>query len=100
MGSPGFMSPEQAEGGVVGPPSDVFSLGSVLTFAATGEGPFGEGSARRWSTARGRAPGNEQGEQPKAGRLSGPVDAIDGPRRRHPERMPPGCAGLMCGWSP
>ncbi len=45
MGSPGFMSPEQAEGGVVGPPSDVFSLGSVLTFAATGEGPFGEGSA-------------------------------------------------------
>ena len=45
MGSPGFMSPEQAEGGVVGPPSDVFSLGAVLTFAATGEGPFGEGSA-------------------------------------------------------
>ena len=45
MGSPGFMSPEQAEGGVVGPPSDVFSLGAVLTFAASGEGPFGEGSA-------------------------------------------------------
>jgi eukaryotic-like serine/threonine-protein kinase len=44
MGSPGFMSPEQSEGGVVGPPSDVFSLGAVLTFAATGEGPFGEGS--------------------------------------------------------
>jgi len=45
MGSPGFMSPEQAEGGPIGPPSDVFSLGAVLTFAATGEGPFGEGSA-------------------------------------------------------
>jgi Protein kinase domain/PASTA domain len=45
MGSPGFMSPEQAEGGVVGPPSDVFSLGAVLTFAATGDGPFGNGSA-------------------------------------------------------
>ena len=44
MGSPGFMSPEQAEGGAVGPPSDVFSLGAVLTFAATGTGPFGTGS--------------------------------------------------------
>src|ERR1022692_243365 len=44
MGSPGFMSPEQAEGRQVGPPSDVFSLGAVLTLAATGEGPFGIGS--------------------------------------------------------
>jgi hypothetical protein len=45
VGSPGFMSPEQADGGTVGPPSDVFSLGTVLTFAATGEGPFGTGSS-------------------------------------------------------
>ncbi|HEV2244245.1 MAG TPA: serine/threonine-protein kinase [Streptosporangiaceae bacterium] len=44
LGSPGYMSPEQAEGASVGPPSDVFSLGAVLTFAATGEGPFGTGS--------------------------------------------------------
>lgn len=44
MGSAGFMSPEQAEGGDVGPPSDVFSLGAVLAFAAAGEGPFGTGS--------------------------------------------------------
>jgi len=43
VGSPGFMSPEQAEGREVGPPSDVFSLGGVLTFAGTGEGPFGTG---------------------------------------------------------
>jgi serine/threonine protein kinase len=40
VGSPAFMSPEQAEGREAGPASDVFSLGSVLTFAATGSGPF------------------------------------------------------------
>ncbi|HEY2130214.1 MAG TPA: serine/threonine-protein kinase [Streptosporangiaceae bacterium] len=44
MGSPGFMSPEQAKGGLVGPASDVFSLGTLLAFAATGHGPFGAGS--------------------------------------------------------
>jgi serine/threonine protein kinase len=44
VGSPGFMSPEQAEGDVVGPPTDIFSLGAVLAYAATGEGPFGAGS--------------------------------------------------------
>ncbi len=45
VGSPGFMSPEQAEGHQVGPPTDIFSLGGVLAFAATGELPFGAGSA-------------------------------------------------------
>ena len=44
MGSPGFLSPEQAQGTAVGRPSDVFSLGSVLTYAATGAGPFGAGT--------------------------------------------------------
>jgi hypothetical protein len=44
VGSPGFMSPEQAEGLETGPSSDIFSLGAVLTFAATGRGPFGSGS--------------------------------------------------------
>jgi serine/threonine protein kinase len=39
FGSPSFMSPEQARGQLAGPPSDVFSLGAVLSFAATGEGP-------------------------------------------------------------
>jgi len=44
VGSPGFMSPEQAQDGCVGPPSDMFSLGTILAFAATGEGPFGGGT--------------------------------------------------------
>jgi outer membrane protein assembly factor BamB len=43
IGTPSFMSPEQARGLPAGPPSDVFSLGSVLVFAACGHAPFGEG---------------------------------------------------------
>lgn len=41
VGSPGFMSPEQCRAERVTPASDVFSLGSVLTFAATARSPFG-----------------------------------------------------------
>ncbi|GGV19372.1 hypothetical protein GCM10010495_37990 [Kitasatospora herbaricolor] len=44
VGTPGFLSPEQAKGLDVGPPGDVFALGAVLMFAATGRGPFGAGS--------------------------------------------------------
>ena len=44
MGSPGFMSPEQARGQrEVGAPTDVFSFGAVLAFAVTGNSPFGAG---------------------------------------------------------
>jgi hypothetical protein len=43
VGTPSFMSPEQAAGKEVGPLSDVFSLGAVLAFAATGRRPFGSG---------------------------------------------------------
>lgn len=40
IGTLRFASPEQATGNTVGTPSDIFSFGSVLTFAATGAGPF------------------------------------------------------------
>jgi hypothetical protein len=41
IGTPGYMSPEQAQVLPVGPASDVFSLGCVLAYAATGTPPFG-----------------------------------------------------------
>ncbi|MFD0479146.1 DUF4328 domain-containing protein [Nonomuraea thailandensis] len=43
LGTAAYMSPEQAAGQQVGPASDVFSLGCVLAFAASGRSPFGEG---------------------------------------------------------
>ncbi|MFH8811302.1 serine/threonine-protein kinase [Streptomyces hygroscopicus] len=46
IGSPGYMSPEQILGGDVAGPADIFSLGAVLAYAATGKAPFpGDSSA-------------------------------------------------------
>lgn len=46
VGSPGYMAPEQIVGKDVTGAADVFSLGAVLTYAATGEPPFtGDSSA-------------------------------------------------------
>ncbi|MFC8099733.1 protein kinase [Streptomyces sp. NPDC057363] len=41
VGSPGFMSPEQVRGEKVSYASDIFCLGAVLAYAATGRMPFG-----------------------------------------------------------
>ncbi|MEV8339918.1 protein kinase domain-containing protein [Streptomyces niveus] len=41
VGSPGFMAPEQVRGTPVTAACDVFCLGSVLAYAATGHLPFG-----------------------------------------------------------
>ncbi|MET9758707.1 serine/threonine-protein kinase [Streptomyces sp. NPDC006372] len=46
IGSPGYMSPEQILGKGITGAADVFSLGAVLAYAATGEPPFpGDSSA-------------------------------------------------------
>lgn len=45
LGSPRYMCPEHATGDPMGPEGDVFCLGSVLAFAATGNAPFDGSSA-------------------------------------------------------
>ncbi|WP_371572839.1 bifunctional serine/threonine-protein kinase/ABC transporter substrate-binding protein [Streptomyces sp. NBC_01314] len=44
VGTPGYLAPEQARtGGEAAPASDLFALGCVLAYAATGQRPFGFG---------------------------------------------------------
>ncbi|MFD9334456.1 bifunctional serine/threonine-protein kinase/ABC transporter substrate-binding protein [Streptomyces sp. NPDC060028] len=44
IGTPGFLPPEQAGGQGAEPAGDVFSLGCLLAYAATGRLPFGTGA--------------------------------------------------------
>ncbi|MGH3325677.1 MAG: serine/threonine-protein kinase, partial [Streptomyces sp.] len=41
VGSPAYMSPEQIRAGQATPASDVFCMGAVLAYAASGRAPFG-----------------------------------------------------------
>ncbi|MFI9327436.1 serine/threonine-protein kinase [Kitasatospora sp. NPDC052868] len=43
IGSPAFMSPEQAQGHRVTPATDVFALGALAAYVAGGTAPFGDG---------------------------------------------------------
>jgi serine/threonine kinase PknH len=44
IGSPQYMSPEQVRGEPVTPAADVWALGALACFAATGRPPFGDGA--------------------------------------------------------
>ncbi|MEV5876920.1 protein kinase [Streptomyces sp. NPDC052101] len=66
VGSPGYMAPEQILGKGATGAADVFSLGAVLAYAATGEPPFrGDSSAALLYKV--------VHEQPELGALSGDV---------------------------
>jgi serine/threonine protein kinase len=83
IGTFSFMSPEQVRGERLGPETDVFSLGSVLAYAATGHGPFDSTTIpaiiHRIAT-----------EPPDLGLLSGPLrDAISACLAKNPADRPP-----------
>lgn len=46
VGSPAYMSPEQVNGDPITPAADLFTLGAVLAFAASGKRPFGSGTSQ------------------------------------------------------
>ncbi|MDT0342378.1 serine/threonine-protein kinase [Streptomyces litchfieldiae] len=45
VGTPSYMAPEQITGSSATPATDVFALGIITCYAATGTHPFGEGAA-------------------------------------------------------
>ncbi|MFI6870159.1 serine/threonine-protein kinase [Nocardia sp. NPDC050406] len=69
IGSPAFMSPEQAQGQPLTPAADVFSVGAIVTLAATGESPFS-------GTATPQVLYNVMYSAPDTARVPAPVRAI------------------------
>ncbi|MFH8802586.1 serine/threonine-protein kinase [Streptomyces sp. NPDC017936] len=106
VGSPGYMAPEQILGKGVTGAADVFSLGAVLAYAATGEPPFpGDSSAALLYKV--------VHEEPVLGRLDGELRDVvaaclvkDPGARPAPEEVarrlaPQGAARLVAdGWLP
>ncbi|WUH98433.1 serine/threonine-protein kinase [Spirillospora sp. NBC_00431] len=46
LGTPGYLPPERIRDRDSGRPGDIFAFGALLVYAATGESPFGDGSAQ------------------------------------------------------
>ncbi|MER8084036.1 serine/threonine-protein kinase [Streptomyces sp. NPDC058316] len=106
VGSPGYMAPEQIRGVDISGAADVFSLGAVLAYAATGTAPFlGDSSAvLLYKVVH---------EEPELGELEGELrDIVAGCLAKYPEDRPtptelarqlaPGGAAALvaAGWLP
>ncbi|MGW2471775.1 serine/threonine-protein kinase [Streptomyces sp. NPDC001665] len=106
VGSPGYMAPEQIRGTELSGAADVFSLGAVLAYAATGSAPFlGDSSAvLLYKVVH---------EEPELGELEGALrETIAACLAKDPERRPtpdelarrllPGgaAAAVAAGWLP
>ncbi|MFF2410300.1 protein kinase [Streptomyces sp. NPDC058092] len=106
VGSPGYMAPEQIRGVDISGAADVFSLGAVLAYAATGTAPFlGDSSAvLLYKVVH---------EEPELGELDGELrDIVAGCLAKEPEdrptptelarRLAPGGAAALvaAGWLP
>ncbi|SFX87800.1 serine/threonine protein kinase [Streptomyces atratus] len=106
VGSPGYMAPEQIRGTDISGAADVFSLGAVLAYAATGTSPFlGDSSAvLLYKVVH---------EEPELGELEGDLrELVAGCLEKEPEdrptpmelarRLAPGGAAALvaAGWLP
>ncbi|MCQ8774454.1 serine/threonine-protein kinase [Streptomyces telluris] len=107
VGSPGYMAPEQILGHGVTGAADVFSLGAVLAYAATGEPPFaGDGAAVLLYKVVHEAPVLGPGLTGELRSLVGECLAKDPAARPAPEevarRLAPEGAGALvgAGWLP
>ncbi|MGI5164905.1 serine/threonine-protein kinase [Spirillospora sp. CA-253888] len=83
IGTPSYMSPEQIRAAEVGPPADVFCWAATLTFAATGQPPFGQDSIPAVIN-------RILHEEPDLGDLGGPLgdlvaDCLDKDPKRRPD---------------
>ncbi|MFJ9433902.1 serine/threonine-protein kinase [Streptomyces sp. NPDC101490] len=85
--TPGYGAPEQALGQRVGPASDVFSLGAVLAYAASGRRAFDGGhvAAVQYAVVHGEP--DLSGVPPELRELIGPCLAKDPALRPHPVRI-------------
>ncbi|MEV4880193.1 serine/threonine-protein kinase [Streptomyces cyaneofuscatus] len=106
VGSPGYMAPEQIRGRDVSGAADVFSLGAVLAYAATGAAPFsGDSSAVLLYKVVHEEPelGDLEGElrEVVAGCLAKDPDARPAPADLARTLAPDGAAAMVAaGWLP
>ncbi|MEZ0109716.1 hypothetical protein ABH920_003730 [Catenulispora sp. EB89] len=64
VGTPGYLAPEIVRGGAPSPAADVFALGAMLAYAATGRPPFGTGDPHAIMFRSVEDPADTEGVEP------------------------------------